>query len=109
MPSTSAASRPASSAAAASPCSSVSLVPGQVDKAHTGWGFQAPVQALDLEDALEVADRVVEPDVLAVPQGDRQQSRLEQGGSWAPVMPLVSSRSCSVAPAWRSLSSTWNS
>jgi hypothetical protein len=67
------------------------------------------VQALDLEDALEVADRVVEPDVLAVPQGDRQQSLLEQGWQLGPVMPLVSSRSCSVAPAWRSLSSTWNS
>jgi len=33
-------------------------------------GVQALVQALGLEDALEVADGVVEPDVLAVPAVD---------------------------------------
>ena len=36
------------------------------------------MEAVGLEDALEVADGVVEPDVLAVPPVDRQQRLLEQ-------------------------------
>jgi hypothetical protein len=36
------------------------------------------VQAVGLQDALDMADRVVEPDVLAVPPVDGHQDLLEQ-------------------------------
>jgi hypothetical protein len=53
-------------------------VPGQVYKAHTRRGVQALVHALGLQDALQVADGVVEPDVLAVPPVDaRAGSKVE--------------------------------
>jgi hypothetical protein len=51
---------------------------GQVHKADTRRGLEALVQALGLEDALEVANGMVEPDMLAVPPVERHQGLLQQ-------------------------------
>jgi hypothetical protein len=62
------------------PRSSVSLVNPVRPTEHTqGERPGALVAARGLEDALEVADGVVGPDVLAVPSVDGQQGLLEQG------------------------------
>jgi hypothetical protein len=77
-------------------------VAGEVDKAYAWWGVQALVQALGFEDPFEVADGVVEPDVLAVAPVERQKGLLEQASTRPGAAGSVTARITASARLMRS-------